>query len=138
MFNRDAPIVPGKSAAGIRLGQATEEIVALFQPLAITSLDNSVKLHFENASVWVKNNRVAQIGVSGDYRGLVAGRIGVGMTLREVQSALGQVIEDAADNLVVTGMEGWCLETEAWRVSPALADNLDARIVWIFVYGVGD
>jgi hypothetical protein len=134
MFNLNAPIIPGESAAGVRLGQPINGIISTVQPRAMISLHGSVKLHFESVTLWVKGKHVTQIGVASNYRGKIGGTIGIGSTIRDVQNTLGQVIEDEEDNLTVAGMAGWYFETEPWRESHELESNLDARVTEIFVH----
>lgn len=88
-------------------------------------------------AIWVRGGVIHQIGVRSPYRGLIgATDIGIGSTLRELSRALGVVVEDDEDNLVVQGVSGLCIETERWYGWPgreAVEDNLDARITEIFV-----
>jgi len=134
MLNLNAPIIPGQSAAGVRLGQTIDEIVATTQPTATIQLHDSSKLCFEYVNLWVKGNRVTQIGVSGKYQGTINGSVGIGSSIRDIQNTLGQVVEDEEDNLTVPSISGWCFETEQWQERKELARNLDARVTEILVY----
>ena len=136
MLNLNDPIIPGESAAGVRLGQLVEGIIAAVQPLTTIPLPGSVKVCFESVNLWVKGNRVTQIGVIGNYQGKLSGTIGIGSTIRDIQNAFGPVVEDEEDNLTVPSMAGWCFETEPWRDSHKLEDNLDACVTEIFVYAI--
>lgn len=89
-------------------------------------------------SVWIREGLIDQIGVTAGYRGAVAGTdVGIGCTLRQVSTALGEVFENDEDNLCVDGLPGICLETTVWAGAPgreAVAHNLDAKITQIYVF----
>ncbi len=134
MFELNAPIIPSKSAAGISLGQSIETVLHANSPSSVCSLSKSEKLSFDSVDLWVKDGRVTQIGVKSRYEGTIHSTIGIGSTIAEVQSAIGEVILDDEDNLVVSNEDGWCFETEAWQNGMKIEDNLSARISTIFVY----
>lgn len=138
MLKLDASIVPGVSAAGLRLGDPVQQI----QSLAVVPrrrLDQSLE-HIElgPVSVWIREGLIDQIGVAAGYRGAVAGTdVGIGSTLRQVSTALGEVFENDEDGLCVDGMPGICLETTLWADAPGretVAHNLDAKIIEIYVF----
>jgi uncharacterized protein (TIGR02996 family) len=137
MLNLEAPIIPGISAAGIRIGQPVETILAVLQPLEVVPLDGCQRLRFGAVDLWVKQRLVDQIGIYKGYRGTIAGKIGIGSILQEVEAAFGSVLEDEEDNLVVAGMPGWCFETETWISGREPAQNPDAAVTGIFVFGDG-
>ena len=115
-----APIVPGESAAGIRLGSPIEEILQeqktsflseevvhpLF-PLPITTRYRS-----EMVDVWVKEGKVEQIMVHDGYRGKLMGTIGLGSTLADIERHIGAWEEDEEDNLVIRNLPGVMFELE--------------------------
>jgi len=134
MFDLAAPIVPGKSAAGIKLGQSIDEIIKFHQPVEIHSLGDGAKYCFNQIDLWVRNGKVVQISVKFDYLGNVQNKIGIGATINDVQSAFGKVMEDEEDNLIVPSIPGWCFETETWQNGQEISENLNSRITEIFVF----
>jgi hypothetical protein len=135
MFDLAAPIVPGKSAAGIKLGQSIDEIIKSHQPVEILPLGDEIKYCFHQIDLWVKHDKVVQIGVKLDYLGSIQNKISIGSTINDVQLAFGKVIEDEEDNLVVPNIFGWCFETEIWQNGHKIDDNLISQITEIFIYG---
>ncbi len=135
MIQLDAPILPGERAAGIRVGEPIARLLEAHQPEAHVPLqEGRERFHFGPVWVWAENGRITQVGVSRGYSGRLAGRIGIGSTVRDVERLIGPIGEDDEDNLVVVGSPGWCFETEPWRPGTALEDNRDARLSWIFVF----
>ncbi len=135
MIDLNAPITPGCSAAGLGLGDPVDQIGR--QPLKRERRGRYELLNYGSVVVWLHAERIAQIGVSGGYRGLLRGTIGIGSTIREIGDALGSVTEDEQDNLVVDGLPGLCFETEKWRGMPGretVEGNLDARVTEIYVF----
>jgi hypothetical protein len=136
MFDLSAPIVPGKSAAGIELGQSIAEIIKNNQPTNVQSYEKSTRYCFNSVDLWIEVGRVIQIGVKRGYHGVVQGAIGIGSSIYDVQLTLGKVIHDDEDNLTVPTIAGWCFETETWQYGPEIDDNLDSLITKIFVYAI--
>jgi hypothetical protein len=134
MFDLNAPIVPGESAAGVRVGQPMEDILTGASPDAVVEMRSCIKFEFGPVRLWAENGRVVQVGVYAGYRGSLRQGIGVGSTLGEVQSALGPIAEDEDDNLIVAGMPGWCFETEEWAAGRGPEQNPDARVREIYVF----
>ncbi|HET9914930.1 MAG TPA: hypothetical protein VFQ13_23780 [Anaerolineales bacterium] len=134
MFELNAPIIPGKSAAGVSLGQSIKPILPANLPTSVEQLSKSEKFSFGSVELWVEDGRVIQIGVRAGYEGTLHSTIGIGSTIAEVQSAIGEVIEDDEDNLVVPNEDGWCFETEVWQNGEKVEDNLSSRISAILVY----
>lgn len=134
MFNLDGLIIPGKSAAGIMLGQVINEILNYQNPTDVVELIGCYKYQFDSVNLWVENEKITQIGVFANYRGKLQQEIGIGSTIEEVQNLIGRVEENDDDCLVVAGMSGWSFETEEWDESHQLQQNLTAKIVDIFVF----
>lgn len=135
MFDLDAPIIPGKSAAGIHLGDDVAEIVATTQPMATTPLGQETRYDFGSIALWVDNlGKVKQIGLYKGYQGKLINGIGIDSTLREVSLVAGEVSEDEEDNLITPGLPGWCFETELWHQPQIISANLSARVNGIFVF----
>jgi hypothetical protein len=134
MFDLNAPIVPGNSAAGVSVGQTVEGILAETPPQAVVDLYSCTRFEFGTVHLWVRNGKVSQVGVYAGYLGSLLQGIGIGSTIREIQSVLGPVVEDEEDNLIVEGSSGWCFETEEWLNGHQPDQNLDARVSEIYVF----
>ncbi|GAA3944535.1 hypothetical protein [Hymenobacter algoricola] len=55
------------------------------------------------------------------------------MPLVEVQRRMGPVVEEWDDTLMVEGSDRWCFDTSAWANGWEVEQNLEARLVEIFV-----
>ncbi len=134
MFDLNALIVPSESAADVRLGQSIKEILIYQKPFAMIELNDCNKYEFDSIYLWIKDEKIIQIGVFGNYQGHLKERICIGSTIREVQTFLGKIEEDQNDCLVVYGMSGWCFDTEEWNESHNLEQNLDRKITEIHIF----
>lgn len=123
MVNTQASIVPGRSAAGVRLGQTFTEVVAQLgevsvwsreQPLSIavdacpgwlqvpmSLLTNGESegciLFFSHGTVELKFSKAGalyEIVLAKSYRGTLLGSIGIGSKLSEAQSLITLVYDD--------------------------------------------
>jgi hypothetical protein len=139
VFNLDAPIVPGKSAAGISIDDSIEAILLQVQPFTITDLSQEKRYQFGSVSLWVNNEgKIKQIGLYPGYRGKIAELIGIGSTISEVIGSLGVVVEDEDDNLVVEGSPGWCFESSQWQLSPSGVPDTSATVTEIYIFRQAD
>ena len=135
MIDLDAPIIPGKSAAGIVVGSAVSELLSTVGTHSTTKLSGGDRHDLGLVKVWTKDGVIIQVGVYSGYRGMMHPGIGVGSTISEVEESFGcSVEEDQEDNLVVPTSPGWCFETEEWKAPQTVSDNRNARIVSIFVF----
>jgi hypothetical protein len=135
MIDLDAPIVPGKSAAGISVGSALNELLSTGGPHSATKLSGGERHDLGLVKVWAKDGVIIQVGVYSGYRGILQPRIRVGSTISDVEESFGcSVQEDEEDNLVVPTSRDWCFETDEWK-GQTLSENRNARIVAIFVFG---
>jgi hypothetical protein len=134
MFNLDAPIIPGQSAAGLRIGQSLEEVVAHEKPNDIVPLHGATKYDFGSIHLWVADGTIFQIGLFAGYRGSMQGNIKIGSTLGEIQQTIGPVIEDEEDNLIVSSSPGWSFETEEWLEGHQPEKNANARVSEIYIF----
>ena len=134
MIFLDAPILPGLSAAGIRLGSSKAEVLELAIPKSIERLgDGAEKLDYGSVTVWTRSGVVDQVGVSGGYSGKLRGCIGLGDSIANIQAAVGPVTEDDEDNLVVLELPGWCFETTEWKAPRTDQVDPSALVTSIFV-----
>jgi hypothetical protein len=136
MFDLDAPIVPGESAAGIRLGDPISSILEKVNPRQTILIHSDKCYEFGPVSLWEENGEVTQIGLYAGYRGALAEAIRVGSTIQAVQEKLGQFVEDEDDNLVVESIPGWCFETENWLESRKVVPDPALKITEIYVFSL--
>ena len=134
MFDLNAPIIPGESAAGVRLGQPIKDILAYQSPDVVTEINDLEKYQFGSVHLWVNAGKISQIGLYAEYRGRLKESIGIGSTIEEVQNSLGKIEEDEDDNLVVAGISGFCFETEEWLDSHQPEKNPEAKISELYVF----
>jgi hypothetical protein len=134
MIDLDAPIIPGESAAGLRIGQPQQQILAL-QPKRTEPLHNCIKYDFGAVAVWVARKKVSQIGLVKGYRGAfaMAPDVRVGCTLLALE-ALGEIDVDEDDNTVVSGLAGVVFDvTKASGKKSASGTRDHVRIRGIYV-----
>src|SRR5689334_19788729 len=112
MIDLDAPIIPGKSAAGVFVGSAASELLSTVGAHLTTELSAKERHDVELVKVWSKDGVIIQVGVYSGYRGMLHPGIRVGSSISEVEESFGcSVEEDEEDNLVVPTSPGWCFET---------------------------
>jgi hypothetical protein len=133
-MNLDDVIVPGESAAGIRVGQRINQVLAMEGSVEAERFHGIEKYVFGAVTLWARDGLITQVGVRAPYTGKLASGIGIGSTIGEVESAVGRIGEDDEDNLVVPTSPGWCFETEVWRRGKSARDNRAAKITEIFVF----
>jgi len=133
-FDLNAPLVPGRSAAGVRLGESINRVLEGNKPGNIEDRGEVTFYNFGEVSLFVCEGVIYQVGVHNGYSGAIRGVI-IGTTIAEVNRLLGPVVEDEDDNLAVDGIQGWCFEsTEFSPPFSELADNLNATVKEMFVY----
>ncbi len=121
-MNIEAPIVPGRSAAGIQLGSPIEEVLNEHKnsfdsgevvkptfPVRVTTRYRSAMV-----DVGVIKGKVEQIMVHDGYRGKLMGKIGLGSTIADIERYIGAVEEDEEDNLVIRDFPGLVFEIEGY------------------------
>jgi hypothetical protein len=135
MIDLDAPIIPGKSAAGVFVGSPVSELLSTIGAHSTTKLSDEERHDFGLVKVWTKDGVIIQVGVYSGYRGMLQPGIRVGSTISDVEDSFGcSVQEDEEDNLVVPNLPGWHFETEEWKSPQTVSNNRNARIVSIFVF----
>jgi len=133
-MNLTDPIIPGASAAGVRIGDAIQQILAGHPSSTVDRFAETEKYSFDGITLWVRNGRVKQIGVTSPYTGKVLEKVGIGSTIREVETMLGKITQDKHDSLIVSGHTGWCFETERWRSGQNVRQNPHAKLTEILVF----
>ena len=138
MLDLGAPIEPGRSAAGLSIGDSIAGLSEAVESTPKQLGNGEVLFEFSPVSLWVSDGVIRQIGVRQGYSGRIFGTtIGLGASLQDVQDAFGVVTEDEEDNLVVAEMPGLSFETETWRRGPQTAEkHYDARLTAIFIFAV--
>jgi hypothetical protein len=135
MIDLDAPIVPGKSVAGVSVGGAVNELLATVHAQSTVRVPIGERHDLGSVKVWAKDGVIIQVGVYSGYRGVLQPGIRVGSTISDVEGSFGcSVQEDEQDNLTVLNSPGWCFETERWKSPETVGNNRNARIVSIFVF----
>jgi len=133
----DAPILPGISAAGIKIGSEIKELLDQARPMITEDRSAHMLYDFGSVKVWSSGGLISQIGVYAGYRGCLDNRICIGSSIADVEARCGcQVSEDEEDNLIAIGRPGWCFETEAWVENHTLERNRSARVTAIFVHNL--
>jgi len=93
MFDLDAEIIPGVSAAGITLGQPIAPVLRFRQPDAIEQRIGVRVLKY--GAVWLfepdGEGVVSQVCIFAGYRGKVSGSIGIGSRICEIEAAFGSL-----------------------------------------------
>lgn len=147
MLDLDAPIVPGESAAGIRVGSRVTDLPAdvlarfTVERRVNSCLPNAVMTIYRSDSVnlWVENRVVDQVEVHGGYRGALKDAVGIGSTVAAVEERIGPVAEDDMDNLAIRDLPGLCFGLAGAFGGYAPADDSTSHplpITQIFVYRV--
>ena len=126
-----APIIPGKSAAGIEVGGTVKGFIQRAMPTLTTEF-STVVVRYEFGpvvKVWVRQGVVDKVGVYAGYHGLLDGKIGFGSTIAEIEDwCRGQVEEDEEDNLIAPESPGWCFDTEYWVGDHTVSSNRNAAV----------
>ena len=120
LLDLDADLIPGVAAAGLSIGQPVTELLRLGSPDAIEPRIGCRVLKY--GPVWVfeaEAGVVMQVCVRAGYRGKLAGKIGVGSRVSEVEAAFGPL------EYVGAG------EYQIAKGTPWLANN------WLFSVGRG-
>jgi len=134
MIDNSAPIVPGKSAAGISIGGLVKEMLTTATTRSTTNLSSGERHDLGEIKVWAKHGVITQIGVYSGYLGVLEPGVRIGSTIAEVEECFGcSVEEDEEDNLVVPNSPGWCFETEQWATPQTVSNNRNAKITSIYV-----
>jgi hypothetical protein len=138
MLDLGASIEPGRSAAGLSIGESVAGVPEIAESMPKPLGNGLVRFDLGPVSLWVTDGVISQIAVRQGYTGRILGTtIGLGSSLQEVQDRFGVVTEDDEDNLVVAQMPGLCFETQTWRGTPKVVErNCDAKLTGIFIFAV--
>jgi hypothetical protein len=121
----------------MRRSRLRSSFVELPPPVAVVDCSGCARFDYKSVRVWIRNGTVDQVGVSAGYAGMLDQVLGVGSTIADVEAHFGEVVEDDDDCLATVSRPGWCFETEEWTKGHELAQNRDARITEVFVFGRG-
>jgi hypothetical protein len=146
----DAPIVPGEAAGGCRIGQPIADVLAVEGERLRRQVlrdwrgqpTQDAVFRSEAVDLWVtQTGTIWQIGVHGAYRGRLFDRIGLGMTIDDIERLVGRCAETRDDTLSIYGIRGLGLDV-AWRPDHFIPEDLDfsrpelrfSPLTWLFVY----
>jgi hypothetical protein len=116
MIDLDAPIVPGRSAAGVAVGSAVSDLLSTVGAHSTMKLSGGERHDLEAVKLWTKDGVITQVGVHSGYRGILQPGIRIGSTISEVEKSFGcSVQKDEEDNLVVPSSPGWVLKPKNGR-----------------------
>ncbi len=143
MIDITAPIIPGQSAAGIRVGTAIDEVVQRLElDFTVEQIINpyvtldppAYRYRSAMVDLWVREGMIDQVMLHDGYRGKLMGKIGLGSTIADIEEMVGLWEEDEEDNLIIRGVPGLCFEVEG--DFPDFADPVfrAAQVKAIFVY----
>ena len=90
----DAPIIPGKEAAGIVLGSPASDLLSTNRPASARKLLGCDVYEYPDVKIWADpaTGAIDQVAVSGQYRGTTSNGLKIGMTLRDVAQNIWQAI----------------------------------------------
>lgn len=120
-MDKTAPLIPGKSAAGIRIGSSIERVLQdqgthfLAEEVQHPFFPRTVPLmRYRSAMVdlWIKAGIINQIMVHDGYAGKLLESIGLGSTIADIEAHIGPCEEDEEDNLVIQHLPGFCFVVE--------------------------
>ncbi|HLK60122.1 MAG TPA: hypothetical protein VKU00_26410 [Chthonomonadaceae bacterium] len=138
MLDLDAELVPGVEAAGIALGQPVELVLHLESPDAIEQRIGCRVLKY--GAIWLFDEAgiVDQICVWDGYRGKIAGVIGIGSRIAEVEATFGPLLHIEQEEYQVDTEEpgissNWCFSVEKGSHSMGEPGWGDARLCCICI-----
>lgn len=134
MLRLNDEIVPGVGAAGITLGSNIAPVLKGVDPKSISHLPSCTRYDFGEVCLWESRGVIDQIGIVHGYTGKISEKIGVGSTLKELESELGEISEDEDDNLIVEGLLGVCFESDAFKTMGGTDKSDSSKIIGIYVY----
>ena len=103
-------------------------VPADFPSVAVALVDGTVH-PFGSVTLWEVDDRIVQIGLTGEYRGALHEAVRLGMSLDAAVDALGATeVESSGDFQSVT-LSGCCLEAESSE-----GNSANERVVAIYVY----
>lgn len=132
MLDTNAPIIPGKSAGDVEINATIEDVLKqageIFEIEYIPDkhIGDLTKYRSKDIDIWVRNNKVWQIVVHGNYLGKVLdSQIGLGSTLRDVKNYFGDMTL-LMENIMVKTLPGMSFEPET--------EEADAKIAEIYIW----
>lgn len=147
MIDLDAPIIPGKGAAGLVLNAQiepileenpgvfkSEKIVNSFVPVNLTRYRSPA------VDLWEEDGCIVQIMVHSEYQGKLDSKIGIGSTVADIQHLYGQCEEDEDDNLIIKEIPGLYFDVTGSfpnkenPFDPASPMFREATVDWICVF----
>lgn len=137
MINNSDPIIPGKSAAGIMLGDDISKIIEFNVNYEMDDHGICILYTFESTSLWVEDAKVVQISVFNNYRGRIDEKVGINSLIKDIVNNYGEISEGDSDNLIAVNSPGWSFETDDWNTDYSndlhIDKNLEIPVTEIFV-----
>jgi hypothetical protein len=136
MIDITAPIIPGESIGGIRLGTPIENVLMqggmAFEVEERKGWDGVLFYTYRSSSLrlWVKNGRISQIMAHGDYQGKLLDVIEIGMTCPDLEARFGKLELDIYDNPVLPQVPGVSFEYDV--------ESNPSDITEIYVFDASD
>lgn len=132
----NAPILPGHSAAGIRLGEPIDTVIA---GPPYNDVENFTPTHFHYRlgciDLWAEEDVITQIGVSFGYQGRLNGTISIGSSLSEMEADVGGIILGEIGSLAISNLDGFCFSVKGQTDSFTMIDvKPEMQIAWMFVH----
>ena len=130
----DAPILPGLGAAGVRLLDDLDAALAGEEPDERTEYDfGRATVRVGPVSLGAIDGVITGFQLGPGYRGKVAGAVGIGSTLAEVEAAFGPIATGEEHMVYVECMPGWWIlatdPPDGAKVSPdSICHDPEARI----------
>jgi len=117
----NAPVVPGKSAAGFSLGiqknDVSKEDLDLF---TVTEIVNEYvkgpplyKYYTDEVVLFFEQDQLMQIGLFNNYKGTVYNDFGLGSVVKDFETVFGDIVEGDEDQLIFSNLKGLCFEVDS-------------------------
>lgn len=120
-IDENAPIIPGKSAAGFTLGikksDIDKQVLDLFEFIEIYNkyLPECPPLHeyrTKDLILHFYENKLTQIGLIGNYKGKLDDNLGLGDLVKDFELKYGDLTEGDEEELVFSNLKGLCFEVD--------------------------
>jgi len=134
-YLKNAEIIPGKSIGVFKLGMSFDDIKRITKDFEVDERETCDVLICGDISFWVDREKDScyQILVENDFQGRYDNKIGLGMTLSEI-NALGLEWYEDLDAYFIKDVSGICFELADAENEDDEWDELTTPITYITVY----